>query len=159
MGKKEIALAMAISLLILGVRGQAPQGHGQAQPATGQLQPPPGQAIVAPPVHDPVIIRQDSTYYVFCTGRGARRLVIATEPGPLDVCRPPVFRHTPGLDDGRDSRFHRPLLGAGYQLLQRQILSILCRLRLWQEHVLYRSRRQQNPRSTFTPILKWEDQR
>src|SRR6187551_200047 len=36
-------------------------------------QPPQPPAVVndtLPPVHDPVMIRQDSTYYVFCTGFG-----------------------------------------------------------------------------------------
>ncbi|MEO8406689.1 MAG: arabinan endo-1,5-alpha-L-arabinosidase [Chitinophagaceae bacterium] len=28
------------------------------------------QTQINPPVHDPVMIKQDSTYYVFCTGRG-----------------------------------------------------------------------------------------
>lgn len=31
-----------------------------------------GQAVPLIPVHDPVMIRQDSTYYVFATGRGIR---------------------------------------------------------------------------------------
>ena len=61
MGKKEIVMALAISLLTLG----AP-----AQTSPGPTQPPPARDITSPPVHDPVIIRQDSTYYVFCTGHG-----------------------------------------------------------------------------------------
>ena len=49
MGKKGIILLFALALAL----------------ASAYAQP-----IAAPPVHDPVMIRQDSTYYVFCTGRG-----------------------------------------------------------------------------------------
>src|SRR5215218_5894087 len=42
-------------------------------PAVIIAQPPQQPPVIndtLPPVHDPVIIRQDSTYYVFCTGFG-----------------------------------------------------------------------------------------
>jgi arabinan endo-1,5-alpha-L-arabinosidase len=44
-------------------------------------------------VHDPVMIRQDSTYYVFCTGRGVS--VWASTNRKDWVQQPPVFTETP----------------------------------------------------------------
>lgn len=64
MGQKII---VALSLLLFA-RGAA-QGQGVPGGAGAH-----GGAGIAPlhgvPVHDPVMIRQDSTYYVFCTGMG-----------------------------------------------------------------------------------------
>ncbi len=55
MGKKEMIAFQIFGLLAI---------FGHAQPPAN------AQSLAAPPVHDPVMIRQDSTYYVFCTGRG-----------------------------------------------------------------------------------------
>ena len=51
------------------VPAQTPQSQGAAQ--TPQSQPPLAQGLqTSPPAHDPVMIRQDSVYYMFCTGFG-----------------------------------------------------------------------------------------
>lgn len=55
-----------------------------------QTQPGP---ITSPPVHDPVMILQDSTYYVFCTGRGIA--VWASKDRQHWTALPPVFTTPP----------------------------------------------------------------
>jgi arabinan endo-1,5-alpha-L-arabinosidase len=45
------------------------------------------------PVHDPVMIKQDSTYYIFCTGRG---IAVWSSKNKVDWTRmSPVFTKTP----------------------------------------------------------------
>ena len=51
-------------------------------------------AFAQPIVHDPVMIRQDSTYYVFCTGRGIA--VWASADRQHWTALPPVFATPPG---------------------------------------------------------------
>src|SRR5215813_6808071 len=51
------------------------------------------QMVSSPPVHDPVMIRQDSTYYVFCTGRG---ITVWSSTNRWDWTQePPVFSEPP----------------------------------------------------------------
>src|SRR5580765_3691623 len=47
-----------------------------------------------PPVHDPVIIRQDSTYYIFCTGMGIS--VLSSTDRKHWKKEKPVFDKAPG---------------------------------------------------------------
>ncbi|GGA99329.1 arabinan endo-1,5-alpha-L-arabinosidase [Puia dinghuensis] len=51
------------------------------------------QLTTAPPVHDPVMIRQDSLYYIFCTGRG---ISVWSSPDRQHwTARAPVFSSPP----------------------------------------------------------------
>ena len=65
MGKKGMMAFWRLGAVLLLI-GRTAFAQPAGSPAGGIISPP----VVSPPVHDPVMIRQDSTYYVFCTGRG-----------------------------------------------------------------------------------------
>src|ERR1700744_699105 len=72
---KRLFFLMASACSLVGLMTQQTQAQTQQQSAAQQAQQPqmpaqPGQPFPAISVHDPVIIRQDSTYYIFCTGKG-----------------------------------------------------------------------------------------
>ncbi|HEY4107983.1 arabinan endo-1,5-alpha-L-arabinosidase [Puia sp.] len=80
MGKKTITIAILLAVALLAQRPANAQSLPAVQPA-------------APPVHDPVMIRQDSTYYVFCTGQGIA--VWSSTDHQHWSPQPPVFNTPP----------------------------------------------------------------
>lgn len=87
MGKKE----MIVLLLVL----RAVLSFGQAVVAPGAAVAAPGAAVavVAPGVHDPVMIKEGSVWYIFCTGRGIS--VFTSTDREHWTAGPPVFLQPP----------------------------------------------------------------
>jgi arabinan endo-1,5-alpha-L-arabinosidase len=82
---------MAGCLIWTAGMAQQPQQSQPAQPvASAQPSPQPFPAIS---VHDPVIIRQDSTYYIFCTGKGIS--MFSSTDMKNWVTEKPVFEKAP----------------------------------------------------------------
>ena len=63
-------------------------------------------------IHDPVMIRERDTYYLFGTGRGIA--VHSSRDLKSWKKEPPVFDTAAGLVHGRGRELPGPLLGAGY---------------------------------------------
>ena len=104
------------------------------------------QAQDAPriPVHDPVMIRQDSLYYVFATGKGIR--VWSSTDRVHWKAEKPVFDSTPGVDNaGQSGHPTQRFLGTGYLVSQWPLLSLLFLLCFWQKFIGHWSGNQHDP--------------
>jgi arabinan endo-1,5-alpha-L-arabinosidase len=71
MGMKKYFIVMLSGVVAMGWPGSATQAQQPAQQQAIAAQPPMAQGLLtSPPAHDPVMIRQDSVYYMYCTGFG-----------------------------------------------------------------------------------------
>jgi arabinan endo-1,5-alpha-L-arabinosidase len=82
-----IGLCMGAAVCSQQAGQSAPQQAGQSEPSQA------GQPFPAISVHDPVIIRQDSTYYIFCTGKGIS--MFSSTDMKNWVTEKPVFEKAP----------------------------------------------------------------
>lgn len=73
--RKRLVGSFQILLMLISqfAAGQSTTTPSQSTSSPGQSALVPGQTVKSPiPVHDPVMIKQDGTYYLFATGRGIR---------------------------------------------------------------------------------------
>lgn len=84
------------------------------------------------PVHDPVMIKQGNTYYVFCTGLG----IAVWSSKDLKMWRKeaPVFSEAPqwAVDTIPGFKGHIWAPDISYQ---RSVLSLLLRFSIWKKHI------------------------
>ena len=86
------------------------------------------------PVHDPVMIKQDSVYYLFCTGRGIS--MWSSKDMTNWKQEKPVFDTLPWAVQTIKG-FSQSYLGAGYFFSQRALLFVLFCFRFWKKYFLH----------------------